>query len=309
MTEVTDVTVIFSDLTGSTRVFESLGDAKATKAITRLTQWMGKLCESYQGRVVKYLGDGVLIIFQDNQAAVDAAIEMQRVHSQRIASWPEQLKMHLQIGLARGAVVNQDGDCYGDAVNVASRLSDLSGAGQIFATDGVISEMDAASLVRFRTLGPLDIRGRTEPCVVARIEWQSEVLSEQFTVPAELPGWSSRAEQPERAITLVWLDIQRSFGVSALPVFLGRDPQAQFVMNDPRVSRIHAKLSWSQGTFKLEDASSYGTWLRFAGSDTVIALRRQDCVLHDGGEIALGAGFDDFSVPTVSFKFTGQAAG
>jgi adenylate cyclase len=297
------VTVVFADLTGSTRVFESLGNAKATQAITRLTQWMGKLCESRRGQVIKYLGDGVLLVFPDNQAAVDAAVEMQRLHSQRIASWPETLKMHLQIGLARGEVVSQDGDCYGDAVNVASRLSDLSGAGQIFATDGVIAQMHARSIVRFRTLGPLEIRGRSEPCLISRIEWQSEVLTDQFTVPAALPTGSGKdGGLPDVAIALAWLDLRQSFGVQDLPISLGRDPSAQFVLNDPRVSRIHAKIHWSTGTFKLEDASSYGTWVRFAGSDTVIALRRQDCVLHGEGEIALGAGFEDFSVPTLSFK-------
>ena len=57
-----EVTVVFADLTGSTGVFESLGNAKATKAITRLTQWIGQVCEANHGRVVKYLGDGVLIV-------------------------------------------------------------------------------------------------------------------------------------------------------------------------------------------------------------------------------------------------------
>ncbi|MDO9359433.1 MAG: adenylate/guanylate cyclase domain-containing protein [Polaromonas sp.] len=303
-----EVTVVFADLTGSTRVFESLGNAKATQAITRLTQWMGKVSNTHGGQVVKYLGDGVLMIFPDNQAAVDATVEMQRHHTKRIATWPDKLKMYLQIGLARGAVVTQDGDCYGDAVNVASRLSDLAGDGQIFATDVVIDQLHPHSLVRFRSLGPMDIRGRNEPCVVSRIEWQSEVMTDQFTVPAPLPAGAAKGDAPDAAIALAWLDVRLSFGVPAMPVALGRDPAAHFVVNDPRVSRLHARISWSNGTFKLEDASSYGTWVRFAGSDTVVSLRRQDCVLHGQGEIALGAGFEDFSVPTISFELASTAA-
>ena len=54
-----DVTVVFADLTGSTGIYESLGNAKATRAITGLTEWIGKVCASHEGRVVKYLGDGV----------------------------------------------------------------------------------------------------------------------------------------------------------------------------------------------------------------------------------------------------------
>ena len=52
----------------------------------------------------------------------------------------------------------------------------------------------------------------------------------------------------------------------------------------------------------LTDISSYGTWVRFAGGDAELALRRQDCILMGSGEIALGAPFEDFTVPVVSFE-------
>jgi adenylate cyclase len=141
-----EVTVVFADLTGSTGVFESLGNAKATQAITRLTQWIGKVCQAYRGHVVKYLGDGVLVVFPDNADAVDAVTELQRVHRERIRNWPDQLKMRLQMGVARGEIVEQDGDCFGDAVNLASRLSDLSGPDQILATDTVIQHLPPTHL-------------------------------------------------------------------------------------------------------------------------------------------------------------------
>ena len=99
-----EVTVVFADLTGSTGVFESLGNAKATQAITRLTDWMGKVCTSRRGQVVKNLGDGVLMVFSQNADAVEAVIEMQRAHTERIKTWPDKLKMRLQVGLARGEV-------------------------------------------------------------------------------------------------------------------------------------------------------------------------------------------------------------
>ena len=186
---MTDVTVVFADLTGSTGIFESLGNTKATRAITSLTQWIGKLSTAHGGRVVKYLGDGVLMVFTDNAEAVGAVIEIQRLHQQRIVDWPQQLRMGLQIGMARGKIVEQGGDCFGDAVNVASRLSDLSGREQIFATSAVIDQLEqsrAASAIRSICLGELDIRGRTEACVVHKIEWQPEVLSELMTVRAAL---------------------------------------------------------------------------------------------------------------------------
>lgn len=299
-----EVTVVFADLTGSTGVFESLGNAKATQAITRLTQWIGKVCEAHQGHVVKYLGDGVLVVFAESADAIDAATELQRVHQERIRNWPEPLKMRLQIGMARGEVVRQSGDCYGDAVNVASRLSDLSGPEQILVTDLVVRHLPDDSMVRYRSMGAMPIRGRVESCVVYRIEWQSEVLSEVFTMPASLTPlpFVGRPARPI-FIELSWLDTSAEFSSADLPMFLGRDPSSQFVIQDPRVSRKHARIEWRAGKFYLEDTSSYGTWVRFADSSAIVALRRQECVLLMEGEMALATPFEDFTGPTVRFKF------
>jgi len=305
------LTVVFADLTGSTGVFESLGNAKATQAITRLTQWLGQVCEARQGRVVKSLGDGVLMVFSHNMNAIEAVTEMQRVHHERIRNWPEPLQMRLQVGMARGEIVEKDGDCFGDAVNVASRLSDLSGPEQILATDVVIRQLSYDSMVRFRCLGAMEIRGRSEACVVHRIEWQADLPSAFLTQPASLaqaPVPVAKSLAPPATIALSWLDVHAVFTSDQLPIFLGRDEGAQFMVLDPRVSRRHTKIDWRAGKYYLEDVSSYGTWVRFADSPAVVALRRQECMLLQEGEIALGAPFEDFTVPTVSFKFSAPRA-
>ena len=67
-------TVVFADLTGSTRVFEAMGNARATDTVTRLTQWIGGVCEAHGGRVVKMLGDGVLAIFPAGDIATAAVL-------------------------------------------------------------------------------------------------------------------------------------------------------------------------------------------------------------------------------------------
>lgn len=303
-------TVVFADLTGSTGVFEALGNAKATEAITRLTQWISQVCEAHDGRVVKTLGDGVLAVFPRENHAVDAVVELQRNHLKRILNWPPKLRMRLQVGVACGEIVEVDGDCYGDAVNVASRLSDLSGADQIWATDTVVNSIASPpDGVRFRSLGPISIRGKAEKRVVYRIEWQEEVVSELLTAPGSLDllRAQQRTDTVLGQIELSWLDVNAAFKSSDLPIHLGRVSEAEFVVNDQRVSRLHAKVEWRNGTFVLIDLSSYGTWVRFAGSDTELALRRDECVLHGRGDIALGAPFSDFTVPTVSFNLSGGA--
>lgn len=299
-----DVTVVFVDLAGSSGVFQALGNAKATQAVTRLTDWMATVCTLRRGHVVKSLGDGVLMVFVENNDAVEAVTEMQRDHAERIKTWPEKLKMRLQIGLARGDVIEQGGDYFGDAVNVAARLADLSGPDQILGTDTVINELPPDTLIRFRSLGAMDIRGRNESCTVYQVDWQNEPLSDFFTVPADLMSTPLTKKAPQRAtITVSWRDAEASFTSRQLPIHIGRGAEAQFVVNDPRVSRWHAKIIWRAGRFYLEDVSSYGTWVRFAGGDAIVPLRRQECLLLAAGQIALGAPFEDFTVPTVSFSF------
>ena len=296
-------TVVFADLTGSTGVFEALGNALATQAITSMTQWIGSVCESYGGRVVKTLGDGVLALFPEGGSAIEAMVELHREHFKRLEHQSDALKMRLQVGVAAGPIIEVDGDCYGDAVNIASRLSDLSGADQIWATDTVISQIDAPrNGVRFRSLGPINIRGKAERRVVYRVEWMEELQSWNLTEPGQLELPTRNAVFARGGIELSWLDQQQKFSESDFPVHLGRVDEAHFVVPDQRVSRLHARIDRRNGSLLLTDMSSFGSWVRFAGSATELALRRDDCVLHGDGEIALGAGFDDFTAPIISFK-------
>lgn len=297
-----ELTIAFVDLTGSVSVFETLGNDRAAKAVTKLTQWIGSMGLEHNGKVVKMLGDGVLLSFTSNQHAVECVSQIQQEHAQRVAQWPNRLKLMMQIGMAHGQVVQVDGDCFGDAVNVASRLSDLAGPEQILATDTVIRKLRPRSGVRSRSLGPMRIKGRVEPCEVFRIEWQPEMLSEFLTLPADLHALAKSRESVFGGIELGWLDASHSFNLTDLPVKIGRVPEADFVVNDPRVSRMHATIDIRSGNYVLEDVSSYGTWVRFSGVDNVISLRRQECLLHSDGEIAMGAPFTDFSSPTISFK-------
>lgn len=297
-----ELTIAFVDLTGSVSVFETLGNDRATKAVTKLTQWIGAMGAENGGTVVKMLGDGVLMSFANNRNAVDAMLLIQQEHAKRLVQWPDRLKLMMQIGMARGQVVVVDGDCFGDAVNVASRLSDLAGPEQIMATDTVIRKLGARHGVRSRSLGPMRIKGRVEPCEVFRVEWQPEMLSEFLTLPADLHALGSIKESVFGGFELGWLDTTHAFSLTDLPMKIGRVPEADFVVSDPRVSRMHASIDIRSGNYVLEDISSYGTWVRFGGGDNVIALRRQECLLHSDGEIAMGAPFSDFSAPTVSFR-------
>ena len=150
-----EVTVVFTDLTESMRVFESLGNVKATQTITRMTQWIGKVCQSHNGQVIKFLVDGVLIVFIQSIDAIEAVVKIQQLHQERVRSWPELLKIRVQVGIARGEIIEHDNDFYGDAVNSASRLCNLSGPDQILVTDAVVEHLPSDNKVHSRSIGSI----------------------------------------------------------------------------------------------------------------------------------------------------------
>jgi len=297
-------TVMFADLTGSTGVFEKLGNEAATQTITGLTTWIGQVCVGHRGRVVKTLGDGVLAVFPDGATAVEAVVQMQREHDRRKTRRGPESLMELQVGLDCGELVLVEGDCYGDAVNVASRLSDLSGARQIWASDTVIGQVEMPPPgVRFHSLGAVAIRGKAQQRDIYRVIWE-ETSTDMMTLPGtELlrTGAHPAFEAPMGLLELNHLDITREFSTDDLPVNMGRAREAEFVVNDRHVSRLHARIEWRNGSFVLVDLSSFGTCVRFQGAPTELTLRREECVLHDSGEIALAANFADLMVPTVNF--------
>ena len=298
-------TVVFTDLHGSTAVFEALGNVVATETITKITSWIAKQCEDANGRAVKTLGDGVLALFPDGASAVKAVVELQRGHLKSMLRLPKGTGMPIRIGLASGDVELVAGDCYGDAVNVAARLCDLCGPNQIWADAASLNNVTEGQGVTFRILGPISIRGRAEPCTVYQIEWREEEVSDFLTMQGEIDPMLIPGESDVlgREVELRWQDHSEVFRSFELPVNIGRVRNVEFMVNDPRVSRTHARLEWRNGSVVLVDVSSYGSWVRFSGSSGAdILLRREECVLHGEGELALGASFADPHVPTVHFK-------
>lgn len=299
-------TVVFTDLIGSTGVFEAVGNLKATEVVTRLTGWIGEVCVAYGGRVVKTMGDGVLAIFPEGPEAIEAVVEMQRTHQKNMVHMPANLQMPIRIGVASGDVEIVAGDCFGDAVNVAARLSDLSGPHQIWANGESLVHVNLRDGIRMRSLGPITIRGRAEPCLAYQVEWKEGESTEFLTMQASLD--TRVGDLPTDVlggqIELTWVDTNKVFKSFEMPMHIGRVREVEFLVNDPRVSRMHARIDWRNGSVMLVDVSTYGVWVRFAGATSDLVLRREECVLHGRGEIALGAPFSDLSVPTVAFSVT-----
>ncbi|NMG36084.1 FHA domain-containing protein [Azoarcus sp. TTM-91] len=293
-------TVVFADLTGSTGLFESAGNVAATHVVTRCTQAVGSHLARSGGRVVKYLGDGVLVLFDDTVAAVDACARVQDVLRDLNFGELRSAPLGFKVGIEYGSIVEHDGDSYGDAVNVAARLSDRAEANEILIGESAFNRLPEFRRIACHSLDRIKVKGKAAPIRVWRIDW-ARTAESTLTIPIELLEAQSQLRSMQR-LDLDRLDQHLELAPPDGPLVLGRGEGAGFIVNDPRVSRRHARIEWSGGQCVLTDFSSNGTWVRFPASPTAVMLKRDSCVLHGQGEIGLGATPDDFTAPTLTFQ-------
>ena len=305
MTQIYERTILFADLRGSTSLYETLGNAEASAVVTQSVALLARVVTESGGTVVKTLGDGLMAMFASPPSGVASAVEMHASLERwsgpatgdpsRTARLPP---LKLQVALAHGEVVELSGDVFGDAVNVAARLLDHAGDNETLATLTVVEGLVEDERTQFRSLDRLQLRGRVEPVHVHKLEPVRRFGDTEATTFGDL----LMAPPVPEGIRLVWLDLNRVYAGTSLPVVLGRSPQATYCIDDTRVSRSHARIDWHGGTFQLTDLSYNGTFVRFSNDTQSVSLRRSTCTLHGSGVITLGAPVSDATAPSVRFE-------
>jgi class 3 adenylate cyclase len=128
------------------------------------------LLSGHGGREVKRLEDGFLIEFEGALPAVACALELQSALCARNECVPEERRLELRIGIHVGPVVHQDGDIFGEGVNLAARLESLARPGSLYVSESVVRQVEdkvAAPLVR---LSRSDLKNIRLPVPVYRID-------------------------------------------------------------------------------------------------------------------------------------------
>lgn len=303
MTQISDRTVLFADLRGSTSLFETLGNAEATSVVTHCVNALAKAVVACKGRVVKTLGDGLMALFDQSAHAAQAAAQLHDLLDSMVLRGQERgasaglRGLKLQVALARVEIVEMNGDAFGDAVNVAARLLDHAGDNETLITVDVLLGLPLDQRTRFRSLDRLTLRGRAEPVQVHVLGGRRGGSDQAAT---QFGDMAPAVDEPD-GLRLVWRDHERLFAGPQLPVVIGRSPQASFCVDDNRVSRSHCRIDWHGGSFQLADLSYNGTYVRFADGE-IVSLRRGSCTLHGSGMVGLGGSPNDDSSACMRFE-------
>ena len=159
--------IAFIDLTGFTRLAMESGDREAAQVAMAFTDLAGQVAERSGGRLVKPLGDGVLLRFASARVAAEATLEV--LDSLGPAGLPRG-----HAGIASGPVIVRESDVFGRTVNLAARISDQAQPGQLLSTLDLAAALSGEGLDH-QAVGSVTLRGIPEPVDLAHI-WRRETL-------------------------------------------------------------------------------------------------------------------------------------
>ena len=276
-----EVGVMFADVTGSTKLYEALGDEAAERIIGKVLAIMGKITEGYQGYVIKTIGDEIMCRFTTANDCVRAAIECQEEISSGIQG--EEIEVSIKVGLHFGpAILMEDGDVFGDAVNVSARMAGIAKGAQIITTQDTVNLLDADLQDMSRQFDKTNVKGKEDEIVVHQVVWEAGDDVTRIEMPTGV------AEETVSYLSLDFQDTNTRIASDDHRTFvIGRGVQSDLLCKARLASRAHATLEFRRGKFLLTDQSSNGTFVKTDDGENIF-LRRQELMLWGSGSISLG---------------------
>lgn len=184
MAKTETVTILFTDMVGSTSLSSRLDPEAADKLRQDHFSMLRQALAASEGAEIKNLGDGVMAVFSSPSAAVACAVSMQQAveRENRRSENP----VGLRVGLSGGEVTAEDDDYFGDPVVEAARLCGLCGGGQILTADAVRMMAGRRSPHGFTDLGKRELKGLPEPVPVCEVRWEPVAGSTGIPLPERL---------------------------------------------------------------------------------------------------------------------------
>jgi class 3 adenylate cyclase len=302
MTVKANAAILFADIAGSMRLYQGLGDERASVVVARCIHTMSDMVRASAGTVVRVVGDEVLATFPHADAAADAAIAIQAA----ISNMPPELgrPLGIRVGMHFGEILQDGPELYGDAVNVAARMVGQAKAGEILLTGSTAATLKGQAADMARTLGPIDIKGHTEAIEICEIVWKSEEATMMFRAPS--------ASAMERRPVMPRVAFEHAGGRTVMTdhrstLTFGREQRNDVVIMGAKVSRQHAFVECRNGRVVLVDQSANGTYVVPHGG-TGFHLHRDSVVLTGAGRIGLGEEPQDNALVTIRYETAAETA-
>ena len=162
------MTVVFTDMVGSTDMTQAKGDQAAQIIVRRHNSIVRAALNEYGGKQIKHTGDGIMAAFPSPASGVEAAVAIQRAVAANNARFPDQT-LHLRIGINAGEPIEEEEDLFGATVQLAARTCAAAGTDQIVCTN-VVREL-TGNKASFAARGPTTLKGFSEKVTLYEVGW------------------------------------------------------------------------------------------------------------------------------------------
>ncbi len=286
--ETINCVVMFADVAGSTAMYENMGDELARERISKALNTLISISRRHSGKLVKTIGDEILVYFTDVDMAVYAAQAIQETMEDDRS--PETIGVSIRIGMQHGSAILENDDIFGDTVNVAARIASMAKARQILCTQEIAFLLKSAELSNnMRPYDRLRVKGRNEQLDIYLFAWEQEgditnmATASSFTNP-------QRADLVKN-LALEYAGESHSIPTDTTAYTMGRGKDCELVVKGDLISRYHSRIEHRRGKYIITDQSTNGTFIRSSEGQDVF-LRREEFTLFGSGYISLGKKVD-----------------
>ena len=275
-----ETTVLFAAIIGREDLYAKAGAEAGHDAIENCQFRLGRAAASCGGRLAKGTEDKVMVLSANPDAAADAASTM-HLAMEKLPTTAG-VKLALGIGFHYGPVIQKMEDVFGDTVNLASRLCEYAGGGQIILTEWTAKLLSPLYRAWLRKLDSAKLKGRTDEVGLCELVWRPDDNATAFQrVRAE-----DKPELPA-VLRLKFRGLRMERRREKEVLTIGRDTASGLVVREEKASRKHCTIERRKDKFVITDVSTNGTYVTIDGEKENF-LERDELTLRKRGWITFG---------------------
>ncbi len=291
--------VMFADISGSSALYKTKGNSQAKSIVGHLLNEIQLLTVQHKGRVVKTIGDEVMVSFLSGQNCIETAVAIQESFAQSFT----QHHLMVSIGISYGDVLMDEGDLFGESVNDAAYLTKLAKGSQILFSESMLGELTLEQKSKAREFDWVKLKGAKESSPIFRLYWQDETEIDNET--RFLSTDVILEEVTKQILTIEYANKEVVIDPKMTPYMIGRNlSTCQLVLDDTQVSREHCHISFNRGKFVLVDHSTNGCYLK-PENGLEFYLRREEFPLLENSSLSLGMPSHKSSSHLIQLKYQG----
>jgi adenylate cyclase len=274
-----EITVMFADIAGSTRLYDVMGDKVAEELITTTLKQLSSIIMAYGGCIIKTIGDEVMCRFPQADQAITAARQMHQYLDEKTAPSSD-YHLAVRIGAHQGPIIESDGDIFGDTVNVSARVTALARAGKTMITGYTYDQLSTSHKEDCRHIMQTTVKGKEQPIDVFDVAWEQndELTRVVGNCMSDIIG---------DVLTIQYNDsIIKMTANTKTTVTIGRGKECDLIIPATQASREHCKIENNCGKFIFSDHSTNGSYIQHNGIE--LFFHQESATLHGDGFISLG---------------------